>query len=663
MAGYERIYWEDEPSINTPLSAENLNKMDLGIANCAAEGAEHTTQIETMDARIDEIVALPDGSTTADAELVDIRVGAGGNTYNSAGTAVRTQIKKLASVSDTQPSDPSNRIWIKGDAEEVEIPTMEEFNEVKADLYQISDYKNNLFDASTATDGSRLDANGNVITGASAYYISDFIPVVKGRTYYKNQPDETAQHRVAYFASRVGPTLSVDTAAFTTAPTGSAFARFSGLLTEKETAVFAMVSADDVVARTNIEKVETATTNKFNSILETNTGKNMCNNSAHESGFINYSNGEVVTHATYYHTSYIPVIKGCIYGIYGANIQHFAMYDENRAYIPNTVNNYTSVLEAQQINTWYVFAAQFNGFMRFTIPNANTRVNFVIANSSDWFTTHSYNAEYPYSDRGQIPYGTGNSRSIVTISASEPIENFYSKMVNSFLTGNCDVIVGEGDYIFTNALVDQIRADGRRGVPIGNGCRYYFNGAHIYCEYTGENSADVVDLFSPLDSQNISSDYEIYNLNLISKNTCYALHDEANGGSFCRHIYRDCYIELDNTELGTENGNGISKALGGGLAKFEEVFIENCVFKATNPAKSTVYQNDAAYHGANNSAFTDAKIVVTGCYFENIFRGSNLGANVSEPYPQIIYTNNSCSGRNVDLPGNWTVRAWNNILR
>lgn len=137
MAGYERIYWEDEPSTNTPISAENLNKMDLGIANCAAEGAEHTTQIETMDARIDEIVALPDGSTTADAELVDIRVGAGGNTYNSAGTAVRTQIKRLASVSDTQPSDPSNRIWIKGDAEEVEIPTMGEFNELKADLTQL----------------------------------------------------------------------------------------------------------------------------------------------------------------------------------------------------------------------------------------------------------------------------------------------------------------------------------------------------------------------------------------------------------------------------------------------------------------------------------------------------------------------------------------------
>lgn len=167
MAGYERIYWEDEPSTNTPLSAENLNRMDLGIANCASEGAELTEQMETTNARIDEIVALPDGSTTADAELVDIRVGAGGNTYNSAGTAVRTQIKKLASVSDTQPSDPSNRIWIKGDAEEVEIPTMVELNEVKADL-TVLEYEAYVSPSCLDSDAENVsldvsDENGNVL--------------------------------------------------------------------------------------------------------------------------------------------------------------------------------------------------------------------------------------------------------------------------------------------------------------------------------------------------------------------------------------------------------------------------------------------------------------------------------------------------------------------
>lgn len=64
----------------------------------AKEVAEREREVAVERSRIDALVRLENGSTTGDAELQDIRIGADGETYESAGTAVREQFTNCAKL-------------------------------------------------------------------------------------------------------------------------------------------------------------------------------------------------------------------------------------------------------------------------------------------------------------------------------------------------------------------------------------------------------------------------------------------------------------------------------------------------------------------------------------------------------------------------------------
>lgn len=189
-----------------------LSEADLAAVYDAVEAAIDSQTVTVLRNRVENIIA----GTPGDQELVDIRVGADGTTYQSAGTAVRTQVTNLNTA-------------IAGKASASDLSTLSDTVATKADQSDLSDLNqallNDNFLISAIVSAGFISASDGTISTGGPYRYTDMFTVHPGERYcvraYASSGAlivafyETAESTTAILADSISGNDGLETAIFT----------------------------------------------------------------------------------------------------------------------------------------------------------------------------------------------------------------------------------------------------------------------------------------------------------------------------------------------------------------------------------------------------------------------------------------------------------------
>lgn len=620
MSGTDKVY------VNTGNNIKQITKDNLcGNAireindNLSSEISRAKEADEILKSRVDVITSLPEGSTTGDAELQDIRVKADGTTATSAGNAVREQI-----------------------------------NELKGDLANQRKLINIL--GKMTKGGYPNPYNQGQIEPKDDWYYSDFIPVnTRGNDsfigngvcflcYFDKDKNFMASPNPREYANEgleIPPTVY--------------YIRL-GVGGSLKNAYVYNCSIDDYNSYTNkyniqhiadefIEKSKLIDNYNLKNVLmvKSNNYYYNINYSASDKVVEIYSNGWITLEpillkpGTYTYNN-IPAYFS-IFGDdeHGTNPERLSVDTSNHdGEFTLSANKYLWItLETNQLN---------NFELNTTIPTADY-LNYLIDKKTNRIIHCGENQEFTKL-KDAIEEGVKLKNTIIYVHS-----------------GVYDLISEFGSDYFQNLDDSSEKA----GLWLYNDIHIIFDvNSKVICNYTGNNGF-VNRFFSPFNSGDDTKHggFIIENLNLECANVRYGVHDEhVNDRVPYVQKYINCNMKLDNTN--TTNWKS-AQCIGGGLGGYANIEIKDCIFDSTLVGGS----NDTvavSYHNARYVENAKSSITVSNCYFKN---DNTIGAysyGDTNEYTEYIISNNSL-GKEIEerVYDGWhkniDVFAWNNEIR
>lgn len=254
----------------------------------------------------------------------------------------------------------------------------------------------------------------------------------------------------------------------------------------------------------------------------------------------------------------------------------------------------------------------------------------------------------------------------------------YTSLTKAILkateTKNSKVYVGAGTFNlydefiehYGSSFFDTYTRDSIEGIELKNGVELIFSAnSFVVFNYLGTNE-NVHIRFSPFNAK--LGDYIIRNLKIVASNCRYCVHDERGGiDEPYNHQYINCDMKLDNSAKPSPNVIP-RQCIGGGLGKYGEILVENCVFESVGIENTDTSRGIVSWHNTYGSG-GKSYITIKDNYFKGIgtFRFSWYG-NSTEKSIAKVYGNHlgssivHCAELSSATTINTEVISWNNEI-